>query len=65
MKTKFWMFLVLTLLIYIAPVLLIMMMLVLTPIPLHNAFIYWLPIAIVVSIVLTWWYQRQSKKQLR
>jgi len=60
MKKFIWMVFVFFGLIYIAPVLLIIMVLAITDIPLFYAATYWLPIAIIGSLMLTFWYHRQG-----
>ena len=62
MKNKIWLFCVLFFLIYVAPVLLIMMGLVLTPVPAYKALFYWLPIALVGTLAMAYWYKRQGEK---
>lgn len=62
MRTKIWMFCVFVFLIYIAPVLMIMMWLVLFPTPVHYAFYYWLPFALLGTPVLYFWYKNQGAK---
>ena len=63
MKNKIWLFCVLFFLIYVAPVLLIMMGLVLTPVPASKALVYWLPIALIGTLTMAYWYKRQSEKE--
>ena len=60
MKDIIWMFSVFFGLIYIPPVLMLMMALVITDIPLYSAAISWLPVAIIGTLVLSFWYHRQG-----
>lgn len=60
MKNTIWMVFVFFGLIYIAPVLMIIMALSITDIPLYYAAISWLPIAIIGSLMLSFWYHRKG-----
>jgi len=60
MKNIIWMIFVFFGLIYIAPVLMIVMALSITDIPLHYAATGWLPIAIIGTLLLSFWYHRQG-----
>jgi hypothetical protein len=62
MKNFFWVISVLFFLIWIPPVLMIMMFLVLTDVPLINAFIYWTPLAVIGTLTMAYWYFRQDQK---
>ena len=64
MKNCLWVFSVFFGLIFISPLLLIMIALVRTEIPMSTAIIYWLPISIAGSLAMTYWYSKQSRKQL-
>ena len=60
MKSIIWMLFVFFGLIYIAPVLMIIMVLAITDIPMHYAAIFWLPFAIIGTLLLSSWYRRQG-----
>ena len=60
MKNTIWMIFVFFGMLYIAPVLMIIMALSITDIPLYYAAACWLPIAIIGSLLMAFWYHRQG-----
>jgi len=62
MKNLVWAFFVFFGMMYISPLLLIMIALVRTDISMGLAVLYWLPISLVASLAMTYWYSRQSRK---
>lgn len=63
MKHCIWVFCVFFGLIFAAPLLLIMIAFVRTDVSLGTVMLYWLPISIVSSLLLTNWYKLKAKQQ--
>lgn len=60
MKKLIWMATVFIFLIFIPPVLMIMMMLILIDVPMYYAVAFWLPIAVIGSLLMAFWYHRKG-----
>jgi hypothetical protein len=62
MKNLVWFFFVFFGMMYVSPLLLIMIALVRTDISMGAAALYWLPISLIASLAMTYWYSRQAQK---